>query len=252
MGYTINLLTLLALVLAIGLVVDDAIITVENIYRHIESGQSPFEAAIRGARELATPIISISVVLIAVYVPIGFMGGLTGALFTEFAFALAGAVAISAIIALTLSPMMCSLYLKPSVKDQHRGFVGFIYEKFEKLRDYYEHLLQDSLKNLPVAIVFAFIILSSIYFLYATSKKELAPQEDQGLIISLLTAAPNATLQQTQIYSNQVFKIFHAYPETDYVFQLDGVNGLNTSIGGMVFKPWNERKTTTNQLQLKI
>lgn len=252
LGYTINLLTLLALVLAIDLVVDDAIIIVENIYRHIESGQSPFEAAIRGARELAIPIISISVVLIAVYVPIGFMGGLTGALFTEFAFTLAGAVAISAIIALTLSPIMCSLSLKARPKDQHRGFVDFIDEKFDKLRDYYEHLLQGSLKNLPVTIVFAFIILSSIYFLYATSKKELAPQEDQGLIISLLTAAPNATLQQTQIYSNQVFKIFRDYSETDHVFQLDGVNGLNTSIGGMVFKPWNERKSTINQLQPQI
>lgn len=252
LGYTINLLTLLALVLAIGLVVDDAIIIVENIYRHIESGQSPVEAAIKGARELAIPIISISVVLIAVYVPIGFMGGLTGALFTEFAFTLAGAVGISAIIALTLSPMMCSLSLKPSVKDQHRGFVGFIDEKFDKLRAYYEHLLQGSLKNVQVTIVFALIILSSIYFLYATSKNELAPQEDQGLIISLLTAAPNATLQQTQLYSNQVFKIFESYPETDHVFQLDGVNGLNTSIGGMVFKPWNERKRTTNQLQPQI
>jgi multidrug efflux pump len=243
---------LLALVLAIGLVVDDAIIIVENIYRHIESGQSPVEASIKGARELAIPIISISVVLIAVYVPIGFMGGLTGALFTEFAFTLAGAVGVSAIIALTLSPMMCSLSLKPSVKDQHRGFVGFIDEKFDKLRGYYEHLLQGSLKNVQVTIVFALIILSSIYFLYATSKNELAPQEDQGLIISLLTAAPNATLQQTQLYSNQVFKIFQSYPETDHVFQLDGVNGLNTSIGGMVFKPWNERKRTTNQLQPQI
>ncbi|EDP46696.1 efflux RND transporter permease subunit [Rickettsiella grylli] len=252
LGYTINLLTLLALVLAIGLVVDDAIIIVENIYRHIEQGQSVFESAIQGARELAIPIISISVVLIAVYVPIGFMGGLTGALFTEFAFTLAGAVAISAIIALTLSPMMCSLSLKPPIKGSSRGFVGFIDDKFEQLRDYYEKILERSLNNVSVTLVFALIILSSIYFLYATSKRELAPQEDQGIIISVLTAAPNATLQQTQLYSNQMFQIFKSYSETDHIFQLDGVNGLNTSIGGMVFKPWNERKRTTNELQPQI
>jgi multidrug efflux pump len=252
LGYTINLLTLLALVLAIGLVVDDAIIIVENIYRHIESGQTPFDAAIKGARELAIPIISISVVLIAVYVPIGFMGGLTGALFTEFAFTLAGAVAISAIIALTLSPMMCSKSLQASTENNHSGFVAFVDRQFEKIRHIYEHALHDSLNNVAVTAVFALIILSSIYFLYATSKNELAPQEDQGIILSLLTAAPNATLQQTQLYSNQVYQIFKNFPEMDHVFQLDGVNGLNTSIGGMVFKPWNQRKQTSNQLQPQI
>ncbi len=248
LGYTINLLTLLALVLAIGLVVDDAIIIVENIYRHIEAGDAPFEAAIKGARELAIPIISISVVLIAVYVPIGFMGGLTGALFTEFAFTLAGAVAISAIIALTLSPMMCSKSLKS--EGSHRSkFVTFIDRQFEKIQDIYERALHGSLDNVRVTGVFAIIILASIYFLYATSKTELAPQEDQGLIIGMLSTAPNATLEQTQLYSNQVFQIFKQFPETDHVFQLDGVNGLNTSIGGMVFKPWDERKRTSNQIQ---
>ncbi len=248
LGYTINLLTLLALVLAIGLVVDDAIIIVENIYRHIEMGETPFNAAIKGARELAVPIISISVVLVAVYVPIGFMGGLTGALFTEFAFTLAGAVAISAIIALTLSPMMCSKSLKAENNHKH-GFISFIDKQFDKVRAIYERALHSSLNNVRVTGVFAIIILTSIYFLYATSKTELAPQEDQGLIIGLLTTAPNATLEQTQLYSNQVFKIFKQFPETDHVFQLDGVNGLNTSIGGMVFKPWDERKRTSNQLQ---
>ncbi|MDQ8039303.1 MAG: efflux RND transporter permease subunit [Rickettsiella sp.] len=248
LGYTINLLTLLALVLAIGLVVDDAIIIVENIHRHIEDGQTPFNAAIQGARELAVPIISISVVLVAVYVPIGFMGGLTGALFTEFAFTLAGAVAISAIIALTLSPMMCSKSLRP-IKEQGHSFVNFIDKQFDKVGDIYERALHSSLNNVRVTAVFAIIILASIYFLYATSKSELAPQEDQGLIIGLLTTAPNATLEQTQLYSNQVFKIFKEFPETEHVFQLDGANGLNTSIGGMVFKPWDERKRTSNQIQ---
>jgi multidrug efflux pump len=248
LGYTINLLTLLALVLAIGLVVDDAIIIVENIYRHIEAGETPFNAAIKGARELAVPIISISVVLIAVYVPIGFMGGLTGALFTEFAFTLAGAVAISAIIALTLSPMMCSKSLK-SEGNYKNNFVAFIDRQFDKVRTIYERALYNSLDNVQVTVVFTIIILTSIYFLYATSKAELAPQEDQGLIISLLSTAPNATLEQTQLYSNQVFQIFKQFPETAHVFQLDGINGLNSSIAGMVFKPWDERKRTSNQLQ---
>ena len=220
----------------------------ENIYRHIEAGDAPYAAAIKGARELAIPIISISVVLIAVYVPIGFMGGLTGALFTEFAFTLAGAVAISAIIALTLSPMMCSKSLKPE-KNHKNKFVAFIDRQFKKVRELYERALHGSLNNVRVTGVFAIIILSSIYFLYATSKTELAPQEDQGLIIGLLSTAPNATLEQTQLYSNQVFQIFKQFPETDHVFQLDGVNGLNTSIGGMVFKPWDERKRTSNQIQ---
>lgn len=252
LGYTINLLTLLALVLAIGLVVDDAIIIVENIYRHIELGQTPVKAAIQGARELAVPIVSISVVLIAVYLPIGFMGGLTGALFTEFAFTLAGAVAISAIVALTLSPMMCAKSLTANAQHQRSKFVVYVDEKFEKIRGLYEHALHNSLQNVLVTMVFAILILSSIYFLYATSKHELTPQEDQGIILSLLTAAPNATLQQTQLYSNQVFKIFKNYPETDHIFQLDGINGLNTSIAGMVFEPWDKRQRSTNQLQPQI
>ncbi len=245
LGYSVNLLTLLALVLAIGLVVDDAIIVVENVQRHMEEGMPRIKAAIQGARELANPIIAITVVLIAVYVPIGFMGGLTGALFTEFAFTLAGAVAVSAIIALTLSPMMCSKLLKVS----DSGFVKVIDRQFEKLRHGYEHVLHDTLNFLLVTGVFAAIILSSIYFLYSTSKSELAPQEDQGVIISQLTASPNATLQQTQLYSNQVYKIYTEFSETSRVFQIDGASGLNTSIIGMGLTPWDQRKRTSNDLQ---
>jgi multidrug efflux pump len=247
-GFTINLLTLLALVLAIGLVVDDAIIVVENIHRHMEEGLTPFQAAIQGTRELAMPIVAISVVLIAVYVPIGFMGGLTGALFTEFAFTLAGAVGISAIVALTLSPMMCSRFLKPHDKSKKHRFVNFIDTQFEKIRTVYERLLHSSLNTLAVTAVFSVIILVSIYFLYATSQSELAPQEDKGIVISMLTTAPNATLQQTQLYTQQVYDIFASYPENDHVFQLDGVSGLNSSIGGMVLKPWDERTRTSMQL----
>jgi multidrug efflux pump len=183
-----------------------------------------------------------------VYVPIGFMGGLTGALFTEFAFTLAGAVGISAIVALTLSPMMCSRFLKPHDKSKKHRFVNFIDTQFEKIRTLYERLLHSSLNTLAVTAVFSVIILVSIYFLYATSQSELAPQEDKGIVISMLTTAPNATLQQTQLYTQQVYDIFASYPENDHVFQLDGVSGLNSSIGGMVLKPWDERTRTSMQL----
>lgn len=252
LGYSVNLLTLLALVLSIGLVVDDAIIVVENIQRHIEDGVPKIQAAIQGARELAKPIIAITVVLIAVYLPIGFMGGLTGALFTEFAFTLAGAIFISAVIALTLSPMMCSVFLKVpnlSAESGEGRFTHWVDQQFDRLKYRYHHLLHESLNTLTVTAVFAVIIILSLYLLFITSKSELAPQEDQGVIISQLTTVPNATLAQTQLYSNQVNKIYQSFPETDRVFQLDGVGGLNTSIIGMSLKPWEERKRTSNQLQ---
>lgn len=247
MGYSINLLTLLALVLAIGLVVDDAIIVVENVQRHMEQGKSRYQAALIGARELAGPIIAISVVLIAVYIPIGFMGGLTGALFTEFAFTLAGAVGVSAIIALTLSPMMCSKFLK--ITHTGKTFAERIDQIFENLRHKYSRVLHDLLNFLPVVGIFAIIILTSIYFLFITSQSELAPDEDQGFILAQLTASPNATLPQTQLYSNQIYKIFTKFKETERVFQIDGANGLNTSILGMALIPWEDRKRTTTQLQ---
>ena len=251
-GFSINLLTLLALVLAIGLVVDDAIIVVENVNRHLEEGMRPIPAAIKAARELGGPIIAMTVVLIAVYVPIGFQGGLTGALFTEFAFTLVGAVTVSAIIALTLSPMMCSRLLKPHVHEgggwQER-LVDFLDRRFEWLRRGYERRLHGSLDYLPVTSVFALIVLGSIYFLYTGAKTELAPQEDQGVVITLSTSAPNSTLQQRQLYARQVYQTFATYPEMDHVFQLD-VPGQ--SIAGIVFKPWDERKRTSNELQPEL
>lgn len=249
LGYSINLLTLLALVLAIGLVVDDAIIVVENVQRHLEEGKSKLDAALLGAKELAGPIIAITVVLIAVYIPIGFMGGLTGALFTEFAFTLAGAVAISAIIALTLSPMMCSKFLKTPDEDGKNRFIILVDRLFEKLQQAYEKSLKSILNDLPVVSVFAIIILLSNYFLFTTSKFELAPQEDQGIIIAQVTAPANASLGQTHLYADQVANIFKKYPETDHVFQVEGNPALNNAIVGMVFKPWDERHRTTNQLQ---
>ena len=248
-GFSINLLTLLALVLAIGLVVDDAIIVVENVNRHLEEGQQPIPAAIQAARELGGPIIAMTVVLVAVYVPIGFQKGLTGALFTEFAFTLVGAVTVSAVIALTLSPMMCSRLLKPG----HAGDRGWearlirlIDRIFDRTRSFYARTLHGSLNYVPVTAVFAAIILVSIYFLYTNTKAELAPQEDQGVVITLATSAPNATIDQRLVYSRQIFDIFMSHPEADHVFQLD-VPGQ--SIAGMVLKPWDARKLTSNQLQ---
>jgi multidrug efflux pump len=248
-GFSINLLTLLALVLAIGLVVDDAIIVVENVNRHLEEGQQPIPAAIQAARELGGPIIAMTVVLVAVYVPIGFQRGLTGALFTEFAFTLVGAVTISAIVALTLSPMMCSRLLKPHREDD-RGWearlIRLIDRTFDGLRRGYARWLHGSLNYLPVTGVFAAIVLGSIYFLYAGTKSEIAPQEDQGVIITLSTSAPNATIDQRLMYSRQIYDIFARHSEMDHVFQLD-VPGQ--SIAGIVLKPWDRRAMTSNQLQ---
>lgn len=250
LGYSINLLTLLALVLAIGLVVDDAIIVVENVQRHMEEGQTALEAAILGARELAGPILAITVVLVAVYAPIGFMGGLTGALFTEFAFTLAGSVTVSAIIALTLSPMMCSKFLKSTHNEKKGGIIHYINQLFVRLEKKYEGALHKALDYLPVVAVFAVIILLSNYFLFTTSQSELAPVEDQGIVIAQVTTSANSSLAQTHLYSNEVYKIFKQYPETDHIFQIDGSNNnLNQSIIGMVLKPWDQRKRTSNQLQ---
>jgi multidrug efflux pump len=249
LGFSINLLTLLALVLGIGLVVDDAIIVVENVNRHIEEGKTPIDAAIVAARELTGPIIAMTVVLIAVYVPVGFQSGLTGALFTEFAFTLVAAVTVSAIIALTLSPMMSSKFLKPL--DKHgRGWearlVNFIDRTFERIAGRYRRALHGSLDYRPVTYLFAAIILVSIYFLFGTAANELAPQEDEGIIIAQSIASPSATLAQRQLYSRQVYETYTGFPETSNVFQLD-VPGQ--SLAGMVLKPWDERTRTSNQLQ---
>ena len=241
LGFTINLLTLLALVLAIGLVVDDAIIVVENVNRHLEEGKSPKDAAVIAARELGNPIIAMTIVLLAVYVPIGFQTGLTGALFTEFAFTLVGAVTISAIVALTLTPMLCSKILKP-----HNSGPGIIDRIFDGLKNKYRSMLSGSLDSLSVVVVFAMLILMSIYFLYGASKKELAPQEDQGVVIAFSTSAPNATLAQRELYAKEVYTAMAKYPETDHVFQL---NIPGQSIAGQVLRPWDERKRNANEIQ---
>lgn len=248
MGFSINLLTLLALVLAIGLVVDDAIVVVENVQRHMEDGVSAKRAAVIGARELVLPIIATTVVLIAVYLPVGFMGGLTGSLFTEFAFTLVGAVIISTILALTLSPMMCSKIIKLPEKGSH-GIMHYINLVLTKVERAYAAALHKVLNMLPVVMVFAVVILVSNVYLFGTSQSELAPQEDQGIIISMITAPANSSLEQTHLYSQQVYDIFKSYPETDHIFMVDGNGGINLAMVGMVLKPWDQRKRSTNELQ---
>ena len=252
LGYSINLLTLLAIVLAIGLVVDDAIIVVENVSRHIEGGMSRTQAAIRAARELANPIIAMTVVLVAVYIPIGFMGGLTGTLFTEFAFTLVGTVTISAVIALTLSPMMCSRLLKvpdPQSKSWQDRLALFLEKSFDFVHRHYERLLVSSLEYLVVTAVMSVIVLGAIFFFYSTSKFELAPTEDQGVLISLSYDNPTATLAQRELYANQTFDVFNSFTQTDHVFQ---INTPSLIIGGMVLKAWDQRALTAMQLQPRV
>lgn len=255
LGYTINLLTLLSLVLAIGLVVDDAIIVVENVHRHIEDGVNPFKAALMSAKELTKPIIAITVVLVAVYLPIGFMGGLTGALFTEFAFTLVAAVTVSAVIALTLSPMMCSRLLKPIEEKKTSGVLLRVNQTIDRVTEKYHETIKKVLRYLPVVVTFAIVILLSNIYLFQTSKTELAPQEDQGIIMAQTMTAANSSLDQMRVYTKQLSNIFSKQSETMDTFQINGTSGANnapslsTSIGGMVLLPWDQRKETSNELQ---
>jgi multidrug efflux pump len=248
LGYSINLLTLLALVLAIGLVVDDAIIVVENVDRHMKfEHKPPLEASLLAARELGGPIIAMTIVLIAVYIPIGFQGGLTGALFTEFAFTLAGAVAVSGIVALTLSPMMTSRIFR--AEQEENRLVHVIDRVFGRLHSGYQRLLHSLLDTWIVFVVMGLILLGGTVYLFATSKSELSPQEDQGIVLAQVLGPPDATPQQMQIYAKQVFDIAHALPEYDQMFQVTGVPVVNQGIGGVLFKPWNERKRNAEELQ---
>ncbi|HXA46741.1 MAG TPA: efflux RND transporter permease subunit, partial [Burkholderiaceae bacterium] len=251
LGYSINLLTLLALVLAIGLVVDDAIIVVENIDRHMkEEGKSPFEAALIGARELGSPILAMTVVLIAVYVPIGFQGGLTGALFTEFAFTLAAAVTVSAVVALTLSPMMCSRFFSP---DQDSGrFAHAIDVVFEKVRHGYQRALGSMLKTWPVLIVMGVILLGLLGLMSSMSQSELAPEEDRGLVFSQVVGSPTATSDQMQTYADQMFQISKTMPEYKQMFQITGVPTTNQGFGGVLLKNWDERGRSQHEIQVDL
>ncbi|HEY5934168.1 MAG TPA: efflux RND transporter permease subunit [Kofleriaceae bacterium] len=235
-GFTLNLLTLLAIVLSVGLVVDDAIVVVENVERHMREGMSRLEAALQGARELVGPIISMTITLAAVYMPIGLQGGLTGALFREFTFTLAGTVLISGIVAVTLSPMMASRLLKD---EQHRGWFGRgVDHVFEAVRGFYLRRLDSSLRIRPAMYATWIVLTLLVVPLYMFSAKELAPVEDQGGMFTALDVPPNATLEQMTIYADQVNKIFESVPEYQHSFQITFPTG---GFGGIFLKPWKER-----------
>jgi multidrug efflux pump len=249
-GYSINLLTLLAIVLAIGLVVDDAIIVVENVDRHMKEGMTPMDAAIQAARELGSPILAMTVVLIAVYVPIGFQGGLTGALFTEFAFTLAGAVAVSGIVALTLSPMMCGHFFDP--KQDEGKFVKAIDKVFDKVHSGYLRVLHSLLNTWVVLIVFGVIVFGLLIIQFKMSQSELAPEEDQGIVLSQVVGAPTATSDQMQTYAKQIFDVAKSLPEYDQMFQITGVPTTNAGIGGVLFKSWDKRSRSAHEIQQEL
>ena len=245
-GFTINLLTLLAIVLAVGLVVDDAIVIVENVERHLHLGRPPMQAALVAARELVGPIIAMTITLAAVYAPIAIQGGLTGALFREFAFTLAGAVIVSGIVALTLSPMMGSRLLRPG--DTQRGFAGWVNRRFDGLRRYYQRLLSGTLAHRPAVFFIWVLVVLLIVPFYTFSQLELAPQEDQGVVFGIVQAAANSTLDQTHLFMSEVDEIFRSFPEVGNTFQITNPGG---GFGGMVTKPWSERTRTTAELQLE-
>ena len=245
-GFTINLLTLLAIVLSVGLVVDDAIVMVENIERHVHDGEPPFQAAIKGARELLGPIIAMTLTLAAVYTPLGIQGGLTGSLFREFAFTLAGAVLISGVVALTLSPMMGSRLLRAG--DSAKGFAGVVNRTFDRVRHRYSRMLVATLQNRPVVITLWFIVVLLMVPFYMFSQKELAPAEDQSVVFGIVQTAPNATLDQTRLSTTSIFNVYNSMPEKKNIFQITFPSG---GFGGMVTKPWSERKRSTAEINME-
>ncbi len=246
-GFTINLLTLLAIVLSVGLVVDDAIVMVENVERHVHLGQPPLQAAIAAARELIGPIIAMTITLAAVYTPIGLQGGLTGALFREFAFTLAGAVLVSGFVAITLSPMMGSRLLRAG--DDQRGFAGLINRRFENVRQWYMSALSSTLQYRPVVFALWGIVSLLMVPFYMFVQRELAPREDQGVVFAVVQAPANATLDQTKLFASQIYGIFHSIPETQNTFQATLPSG---GFAGLVAKPWDERKLSTDKLQVQV
>jgi multidrug efflux pump len=245
-GFTVNLLTLLAIVLSVGLVVDDAIVMVENVERHLHAGKRPHRAALDAARELVGPIISMTITLAAVYAPIGIQGGLTGALFREFAFTLAGAVIVSGVVALTLSPMMGARLLRAG--DTERGFAGWINRRFDSLRHAYMGAVSRSLMYRPVVLTVWAIVALLIVPFYMFSMRELAPAEDQGVVFSIVQAAPNSTIEQTKLFSHQINEVYRSFPEAAGTFEL---TYPTSGFGGMVTKPWSDRTKTAQQLQME-
>ena len=239
-GYSINLLTLLALVLAIGLVVDDAIVVVENIHRHIEEGMKPFDAAIKGAREITGPVIAMTITLATVYVPIGFTSGLTGALFREFAFTLAGAVIVSGVIALTLSPMMTSKLLKPHAE---LSWFGRLVERvFGALQRFYRRRLDGAIKQRAVFAWIAVLTIGLSTVLYGAINRELAPAEDQGVLFAFVNAPEHTNLDYLTSYTDNLTATFLAVPEKQNLFAINGFPNGHSAFMGLILKPWGERE----------
>lgn len=240
LGFSVNLLTLLAIVLSVGLVVDDAIVVLENIERYVKQGSAPIEAAIKGARELALPIVVMTLTLATVYAPIGFQGGLTGTLFREFAFTLAGSVIMSGIVALTLSPVMCAMLLRKSGVE---GTSKITY--LERFTGWYARRVEGALRYNSAILTGAFVFSLCAIPFFKMSLSELAPVEDQGVVFGVVQAAPNSVIDQTSRYTEEVFKKFRALPETDHIFQLTTPAG---GFSGVVTRPWSERNRSTRQL----
>lgn len=247
-GFTVNLLTLLAVVLAVGLVVDDAIVVVENVERNMREGKTPLEAAYAGARELVGPIVAMTITLAAVYAPIGFQGGLTGALFREFAFTLAGAVFISGFVALTLSPMMSSKLLRPHTTNQ--GWLPRNIDRgFELFKRTYGRMLGGVLRARPAVYIVWGVLSILIVPMYMFSPGELAPNEDQGVVFGAIDVPANATLEQLTPYTAEVQRTFASVPEFDHSFQLTFPTG---GFGGALMKPWEERKRSIFPIQEEL
>ncbi|MGE0315058.1 MAG: efflux RND transporter permease subunit [Lautropia sp.] len=251
-GFTLNLLTLLAIVLSVGLVVDDAIVVVENVERHLREGRTPREAALLGARELIGPVIAMTVTLVAVYAPIGLQGGLTGALFREFALTLAGAVTISGVVALTLSPVMASRLLR-SAADEERGFAGWINRRFDSLRDAYGRALGSTLRARP-AVYLAWLVFSLCTVpMFMFSPKELAPTEDQSVLFGIINTAANASTDQREVWSKASEAALLETPEAALTFQFMFPPSIGASLGadgfgGLAVKPWSERTRTVSEI----
>ncbi|MEI6781236.1 MAG: efflux RND transporter permease subunit, partial [Verrucomicrobiota bacterium] len=242
-GFTLNLLTLLAIVLSVGLVVDDAIVIVENVERHVREGQTPRRAALLGARELVSPVIAMTITLAAVYAPIGLQGGLTGSLFREFAFTLAGAVFISGVVALTLSPVMSSKLLDAG-REEH-GLTGRINRGFDRLRRAYGRVLDATLSARPAVYIVWLVLALLAIPLFILAPKELAPAEDQGFVMGIVEAAADATIDQTSFYTEAVNRALLSLPESAQTFQ---ITFPDNGFSGLVLKPWGERKRTVFQI----
>ena len=247
-GFTLNLLTLLAIVLSVGLVVDDAIVVVENVERHLREGRTPREAAMLGARELVTPIIAMTLTLVSVYIPIGLQGGLTGALFREFAFTLAGAVAISGVVALTLSPTMSAKLLR-SAEDEERGLTGWLNHHFDRLQAAYGRALGGTLNARPAVYLVWLVVSLCTIPMYNFSPNELAPVEDQSVLFGIINVAANATADQNMVYGAASEQVMLEVPEAALTFQLLFPPSIGATIGadgfsGVVVKPWAERGRT--------